>query len=437
MKRTELRWLALILGIGVGLRVMLALVHPFWFEDSHDYDVLARAIVEHRSYVVDGHAAVRMPGYPLFVAAIYAVCGYSVKAVLVVQSVLGGATGLLVYLLGRKLVGGRCGLIAAGLLAVDPLSVGFSAAFLTEALFTFLLVFALWAMTAFVSLMVTPRSDERGHPLVWENPKSPWGRIVVGLLFAFFLAAMPFELGVLWTTMVFVRASVLWCLPLLVLCSIWMTGRRNSGAIYILIFSWIVGMCFVGMWVLRNYQEFDRWPIMTTLEGISLYEAVYPEADGGPRQNKIALPAEMAGMNDAERDQEWSRRAWGYIRSDPLRIAPLAVVKVGRTWSPWFNAEGFSARPIQWAMGLWYIPLLILAAMGVVATFGNTLKRELRTWVLLLIPVVYFTGVHALFLGSVRYRVPLEPIICIFAALGLLKVGKWVRRGKPQGGGVV
>src|SRR4051794_10223709 len=106
MKREELRWLAGIVGVAVGGRGGLALTHPFWFEDSHDYDVLARTIVEHRPYVVDGHAAVRMPGYPLFVAAIYALCGYSVKAVLAVQGIVGGATVLLAYLLGRKLAGG-------------------------------------------------------------------------------------------------------------------------------------------------------------------------------------------------------------------------------------------------------------------------------------------------------------------------------------------
>jgi hypothetical protein len=179
-------------------------------------------------------------------------------------------------------------------------------------------------------------------------------------------------------------------------------------------------------WGLRNHALFgDGWLRMTTLEGISLYEAVYPEADGGPRQQLIKTPLEMAAMNEAERNDEWARRGWAYIREDPVRIAKLAMIKIGRTWSPWLNAADFRLGAVQVAMSIWYIPLYILGLIGV---FAGVIPR--RHAVLLLIPVVYFTGVHALFLGSVRDRVPLMPIVCVFAAAGMVGIGKWLSRGK-------
>src|ERR1019366_4912191 len=47
----------------------------------------------------DGLKASRMPGYPLFLDAVYTVCGRSVLAVQVAQSLAGAATCVLVLLL--------------------------------------------------------------------------------------------------------------------------------------------------------------------------------------------------------------------------------------------------------------------------------------------------------------------------------------------------
>lgn len=40
--------------------------------------------------------------------------------------------------------------------------------------------------------------------------------------------------------------------------------------------------------------------------------------------------------------------------------------------------------------------------------------------------VAYFTVVHALFLGSVRYRVPLMPLVDLAAAVGAVVVVSWM-----------
>ena len=77
-------------------------------------------------------------------------------------------------------------------------------------------------------------------------------------------------------------------------------------------------------------------------------------------------------------------------------------------------------------MVLWHLPLFILALIGI-------LKKGIPPHLkgLLLIPILYFTAVHALYLGSVRYRVPLMPIVCLFAAEGIMQLVKPRRGGKP------
>jgi hypothetical protein len=75
-------------------------------------------------------------------------------------------------------------------------------------------------------------------------------------------------------------------------------------------------------------------------------------------------------------------------------------------------------------MTLWNVPLLALAVLGLVMR----MRRDVL--ILLLIPIVYFTAVHALFLGSVRYRTPLMPLVCLLAAHGIVQALKWPRRGQ-------
>jgi hypothetical protein len=133
----------------------------------------------------------------------------------------------------------------------------------------------------------------------------------------------------------------------------------------------------------------------------------------------------MREMNEVQRNDEWSRRAWTEIWEHPGRVMWLAVRKVGRTWTPFLNAGEYQNPVIQVGMGLWYVPLFILALVGV---FGGEIRTKMK-W-LLLVPILYFTALHALFLGSVRYRVPLMPIVCIFAAAGIVTL--WRRIGKRR-----
>jgi 4-amino-4-deoxy-L-arabinose transferase-like glycosyltransferase len=380
------RLIAAILLLAVLLRIAVATVHPFWFPDSADYDALGRAVAHALPYQVNGLVATRMPGYPLFLGAIYAIVGPSVLTILILQALMGGASTWLVYLLGQR-ISQPVALLAALLAAIDPLSIGFSAALLSETAFTLLLLTALWLVAK------------------WRD---------TGL----FMWCMLFALA--WGAAVYMRASALWCMvPLVLWCVMTPRGQSKIGQrILSAILACTIVLLSLLPWQLRNYSLFhESFGRLTTLEGISLYEAVYPGADGSPKQDLLPTPPDMLTLNESQRNNEYSHRAWHYIFSDPARIARLALQKIARTWSPAFNAAGFQNPAIQLAMLLWHIPLFLLALLGLARnTFPTSLK------ILLLLPILYFTTLHALFLGSVRYRVPLMPLLCLFAASGLLKL---------------
>ncbi len=402
------RPLLFLIGFAITVRLLLALAHPFLLPDSTDYDTLAKAILHGEPYEANGLLATRMPGYPLFVAGIYFLLGPSIKSVLIVQSLLSAATIWLVYAIARR-ISLTAALIAAALAACDPLSIGFTAAFLSEMPFTLLFLLALWL---FVRMMERPTFGK-------------W--LLIGLI---------------WGAAVYMRASALWCILPLAAWTLYQTQRRthspappsHTHIFHARLLPNLLGallavlIVFVTLlpWQTRNFSLFHTGFFrLTTLEGISLYEAVYPDADGSPKQDILRLPPDMRGLNEAERNDERSRRAWHYIRTDPLRIADLALKKIARTWSPWLNAAEFQNPRLQLLIGAWYLPFFILSLIGV------TLARfPFRLKILLLIPVAYFTAVHSLFLGSVRYRVPLMPLLCIFAAAGIVELIDRVRRRK-------
>jgi hypothetical protein len=419
------RWLPLVLGLAVGIRAALGWMHPFLLPDSADYETLGHALAQGQPYScgtfavapsgdVIPYVASRMPGYPLLLAALY-VIGGGVKTMLVLQGFMGGMIVLLTYLLGKRM-SVNTGLVAAILVAFDPLSIGFSAALLTETPFTLCLMGALWLClrigdSGAAGANLAPSLDE-GMRALWKRTWRFW-----------------IALGLLWGVGVYLRASALWAIvPLALAVSLRSLPRHGRVlAATIAFIPLVIVFALLAPWLMRNYLIFHSGPLrLTTLEGVSLYEAVYPGATGGPKQDQINrdIPPEMKSLDEAQRNDEWNRRAWAYIRDEPLRIGKLALVKIGRTWSPWFNAADFNARPIQWAMALWNAPLLILALVGLI----SRMRRDLL--IILVIPLGYFTAVHALFLGSVRYRTPLMPLVGLLAAHGIVQTAKWFSRGQ-------
>jgi hypothetical protein len=98
----------------------------FFTSDSGDYDFLAMSLVEcgEFSRMPGGPEELfRTPGYPLFLACIYAGSNFSVHAVLIVQILLDVGLCYLVYLLGVRLCSRRVGLWAAALQAISTVAI--------------------------------------------------------------------------------------------------------------------------------------------------------------------------------------------------------------------------------------------------------------------------------------------------------------------------
>jgi len=164
-------------------------------------------------------------------------------------------------------------------------------------------------------------------------------------------------------------------------------------------------------WAVRNQSVLGERIWLTTRAGISLYDGVRPGADGASDLAAI----KDTGQSELEWNETFKAQARREMRDQPGRILRLAGLKFLRTWNLWPNAEGYRSVWIKIVAGTWTIIVLALAVCGI-----RALWRSKATIVGLLLPAAYFTALHMLFVGSVRYRLPAMPMLEILAAWGII-----------------
>jgi 4-amino-4-deoxy-L-arabinose transferase-like glycosyltransferase len=339
-----------------------------------------------------GYRATYMPLYPAFLAPFTKLPNGLLYARLL-QAFIGAAAVLPVYLIALAIAGRRAAVLAALLTALDPfLAFGMSHLILTETIFTTLLYIAMW-------LTWPSRPNEStatpSHPLIG---------------------------GAAWAAAIYTRPSVAGFIPVWLLVRSWrgrpryQTVLHSAGiAVYVLI--------FLFPWAVRNRMLLGEWCWLTTRDGISLYDGLGPNANGG---SNLALTKTMPaaqGLSELEWDRYFRDKAWRAAADHPMRVLRLAGVKFLRTWSLVPN-EPNSRTPLKMIVSLiWMIGVLVLAVVGAIRW------RCPSTAILLLLPALYFTALHMIVVGSVRYRVPVMPALYILAGLALAAGYAQRRRG--------
>jgi len=353
---------------------------------SDDPEPAAPGSEEEPQGVEKGRIA-RMPGYPIFLAGVQLVFGPSKLAVRLAQAVLGTVTVALAYVLAQRLFGRAEAVVAGLFVAVYPFFILYSVLILSEVLF---IVFMLAALVCLV--------------LAYQRPGRKWS----------LLAGLGLGLATL------VRASFL---PFGVLAAVaWVVLRRFErrallgAALMLAAFA-----ATMTPWVVRNWYASRGHLVLTTLRaGASLYEGLNPDADGGPMMDRIDWDQGTARLDDYERDKRWRHLALDFARNHPGRVLSLAGAKLVRFWNVVPNLQQFQKPIFCVALGGPYVVVMLLALWGVALSW-----RRAETALILLLPVVYYSLVHTVFVGSVRYRLAVMPMVVVLAAHGL--VGLWSR----------
>jgi 4-amino-4-deoxy-L-arabinose transferase-like glycosyltransferase len=147
--RKNLRFFLLATLAAVALRILFILRFAGVTSDSFVYGDIAKNWLQHRIYGLSGVDAIsptyiRLPGYPAFLAVVFAVFGMEhYRAALVLQMFVDLGTCFLIADLARRLISPRAARIAFLLAALCPFLANYVANALTETLEVFFTVLAL------------------------------------------------------------------------------------------------------------------------------------------------------------------------------------------------------------------------------------------------------------------------------------------------------
>jgi Dolichyl-phosphate-mannose-protein mannosyltransferase len=172
---------------GLGLRIAFILKSPVTDAgDSLFYMELAWNWLKHGVYGLSVNGAIvpvdmRVPGYPAFLAAIFAVAGESRRTVMFAQAALGMVTCCIIALIAARLAPQharrRTAIAGLWLAALCPFTANYTAAVLVETLAIFLTSIAILAM------LQTALGADKRSAVTLGGPLSPWllAGIIVGL----------------------------------------------------------------------------------------------------------------------------------------------------------------------------------------------------------------------------------------------------------------
>ena len=349
------------------------------------------------------------PLYPYFLGAVKVLFPESFfYAVRFVQALLGALVCTMSWWIGRALFNPAVGLLA-----------GIGAALCGPLIFFDgeLLPASLAAFVDLLALVVLLR--------VWRRP-SRWGFLGAGAAFGVGALAVP-------TVLTFAVA-----VPIVLLCR----APRRQGLVW-------AGAFALGVILAVTPVAWRNWAIggdgvgISYNAGINLYIGNNPDyaetvaiRPGWEWDDLVTQPARAGIERPSAKSAYFAERAWDYIKGDPTGWLGLMGHKLEAFWH---GDERGRNQPIYFWRTYSKVLSATLWKSGIAFPFGLaaplalwgmllSLRRIGPTWPLLYV-LSYCLGVVAFFVAA-RYRVPVLPVLLVFAAYGLWALWDWVRAGR-------
>jgi 4-amino-4-deoxy-L-arabinose transferase-like glycosyltransferase len=384
--------------------------------DANGYWSLAKKLANGDDYAIYApeRRVMRMPGFSLLLALSVKLAGPNLLFVRIALAIVGTIACWMLYWLGCELFDRRVGTLAAGLAAVSPALVGFSVVVLTETLFAACLTGSLVLLAKLTrqrwrSSQLRKNSQSDTAP---EFRSASTGDQVAPLRDAQLVRA--FVAGVLIALACYVRPTWLLVAPGFALIH-WAVLSFRKTALLEGVAIMIGLVITLAPWTIRNYQVTGHVIPTTLWVGPSLYDGLNEHATGDSDMRFFDNENLMASMSEYEMDKEYQRRAWKFVRENPGRAISLGFIKFWRFWKPWPNAQQFQSWWLCLGLALFVVPMIAFGAIG--------FWKHRRDWDVVLLtagPIIYFSAIHSLFIGSLRYRLPAEYPFLILTSVGML-----------------
>jgi 4-amino-4-deoxy-L-arabinose transferase-like glycosyltransferase len=370
--------------------------------DEQGYESLAFGVTQGEFFTWEG----RVPGYPLFIAAVYEIVGArSPNAALYAQAAVSAMLTIpLTFLLARMFAGRAASFVAAMIVTCDPALIAHARSMYTEALYTPLIVLMCIALQHAMRSPTIARFALVGIVLAMMNLTRPTGVMLPGIIL---VAGAAFAVSI----------------------------RRRIGMT--IVCAVVMAAC-IAPWTYHNWRTHHKFiPLASStsvlwqgspeyyhLTRTKTYEQIWRE-DLNAAHNGGHNPFTHEG------EQYFNARAIASIKSEPLVYAKYCAKKFIYFWlgNP---AQEYSYRQVidreymrdRVTTGRW---LEMVIGRSIVWPAGIALmiligRRRLLAFAGPLLVIGYYWAIHTLTVAEVRFSEPLRPLLAV------LMLGAFARR---------
>jgi 4-amino-4-deoxy-L-arabinose transferase-like glycosyltransferase len=376
---------AAVLAFALAARLAVVWLSPrtILWADGRDLEALGRFLVTHHGYSMD---TVRPPGYPMFIAAVYALFGTNLVALRVVESIVATVFVGLVAAVGTSLFGPVAGLISAALAALEPILVLLPATQYSENVLLLLLGLAFAASFA---------AWRRGG---W------WRWAATGALFGLAILTRP---------------NVTALLPGFVVGFALVHRRERRSWVSPLLAAAAAAVLVVSPWIVRNHRVHHRWYFVISTSGRNLWLGNNAQTTGATNVNASADSALMQELHqqpdDLSADRVMLRHGLAFMREHPRRAAWLYLLKLRNLFALYPDTITRTRYQTLWSLAAQALASCVIFAGALLAL--RRLRASPALWPMLG-GVMTYALASAVFFVVMRYRLPIEPFLLWMAGLG-------------------
>ena len=399
-----------IFCIALLVRVVYNLTVARYYYPLHDslgYQIMAFNMLDKHCFCLSPHnttvsTVTRVPLWPLVISGVSLIARTSIFPRLFLSGADAG-TCVLIYLFARDLFNKRLGLVAGLIACVYPALYIYTGWMYAEALFTFLLT-AIWYCVFRI------QRNEGKSKRLW---------ILCGVLLALLALTRP-------NGIVIAGLLVLWAAFL-----IW-RKRLPGGALVQALMAVAIACALILPWTIRNYLVSHRFVPLAVGDGQVLIGAYNNTILTEPgyiglwvRSGAAGLPINTPPCQDytaceVAHDNAEIDSATQWIQSHTGDIPRLMFYHLRNFFTPYTNEAdlpmvrfpGQRSSQIVLAMSETFpIPILLLAALGLVVTFKRYWHELFFAYGVILATV----GESLVFYGNARFRSPIEPMLILLA----------------------
>jgi len=352
--------------------------------------------------------------YTFYLIFVYKIFGANPIVARILQAIIVGLLQpILAYKIGEHIFNRKIGLISAAITAFYIYFIYYSGALMTESFY----ILAIMASLYISMKLVAANRDGQNKQII----------------------KLMLLLGVSLGAGVLLRQLMLLFIPFLFLW-VWWSGRKTGKKALIpaLIGSGLLVILMILPFTIYNYSRFDRFVLLNTNAGYAFFWGNHPiygthfEPILPPEMGTYEglIPEELRHLDEATLEKELLSRGIQFILDDPVRYILLSLSRIPPYFMFWPSPESGLISNISrvFSFGIAW-PFMLVGLFY--APFSNQLKQKLRIeapLMLLYIFIVVYAGIHILTWTLIRYRLPIDAILVIFAALSLERLWQFIQK---------